>query len=148
MGSKITDLITRYRTYTRIYVPEGVAWLRLYTIDESGQKQYQESEIEYGKELGKSYAGVFLTVEPGKNKTLVAEYILPDNLQQKYARGDYGLLIQKQPGTAGHQLEIALRFDKKIGAYLFNKTVDYLRGGELGLNWDLLSDRTVNVKLR
>ncbi len=148
LGSKVTDLITRYRTYARIYVPEGVNWSRIYTIDDSGQKQYQQQEIEYGKELGKSYAGVFLTVEPGKNKTLVVEYILPNNLQQKYAQGDYGLLIQKQPGTAGHQLEIALRFDNKISAYLFNKSVDYLRGGELGLNWDLLSDRVLNIKLR
>lgn len=108
---------TRYRTYTRIYVPAGSVLLggsgmmendRIY--DPSGRA----GKIDVGEELGKTYFGAFISVEPGKEGTLSFEYTLPKKINDQINQGLYKLLVQKQSGTIAHPLTLNLDFGKNI----------------------------------
>lgn len=108
---------TRYRTYTRIYIPTGSVLLggsgmmendRIY--DPSGRA----GKIDVGEESGKTYFGAFISVEPGKEGTLSFEYTLPKKINDQINQGLYKLLVQKQSGTIAHPLTLNLDFGKNI----------------------------------
>lgn len=118
-GQSLTDFITRYRTYTRIYVPTDSWFIEAKIIDANGREQYlnlQEDDV-ISEELGKKYLATFLVVEPSQSKTLAIRYRLPQIIKEKYNLGLYKLLVQKQPGTSGHDLKITLDFNQTIKSY-------------------------------
>lgn len=146
-GQLVTDLITRYRTYTKVYAPKGSwferGWLR------TGAKETPldtVKDLEYGQEFGKSYAAYFLIIEPGESKTIILEYKLPPILKNQYQQGQYGLIIQKQPGTIGHKLEIDLELGQEISAYNSPTLPAYFSGQSIGWQSDLTVDREYKIK--
>ncbi|MDD3711423.1 MAG: DUF4012 domain-containing protein [Patescibacteria group bacterium] len=101
---------TRYRTFTRVYVPLGAN-----LISSSGSLERVESLIEKNITYPKSYFSSFLSVEPGDKKTLVFEYYLPDDFYKNFKLSNsYSLLLQKQPGSRGSQFEVYLKFSRPI----------------------------------
>ncbi|MFA4940998.1 MAG: DUF4012 domain-containing protein [Patescibacteria group bacterium] len=130
---------TRYRTYTRIYVPEGSRFLRAEGIS--------EGEVETGKEFGKTFFGAFISVEPGKIGSLYFEYKLPANLVELVEKGKYGLYIQKQPGRDTQELVVDLKLQNKIR--LYSPTGFYAEKiGENEIKWktDLNTDKGFEIK--
>lgn len=105
---------TRLRTYARVYVPQGSQLLNAEGMmlrdrsDEAG-------EVKVEQELGKTYFGAFISIEPGETKNLSFEYKLPADISNQI-NNNYQLLIQKQPGT-GHKLQVALNFNKEIKSF-------------------------------
>jgi len=107
---------TRYRTYTRIFVPLGSK-----LISSSGAMENDKvldpkrtpGRIDTVDELGRRSFGAFLSVEPGETRELVFTYELPESIS-KAAAGHYGLLVQKQPGTEAVPLTLSLDFGKKV----------------------------------
>jgi len=147
-GKLVPALISKYRTYTRVYVPEGSWFTRAYLQDSKGITELGLlKEASIGNELGKRYLGTFLTVDPGADKTLVVEYRLPEKVKTLYRNGTYKLTVQKQPGTAGHKLKIDLRFDHPITAYFADSMPAKLTGKNLLFESDLRMDRDFSVKL-
>jgi hypothetical protein len=146
-GKFVKDLITRYRVYAKVYVPDG-SWF------ENGKIVYQKNEtpvdlkkdLEYGNEYDKSYAAYFMIIEPGESKTMVLEYKLPDYINDLYKNDSYTLLIQKQPGLSGHDLAIDLNFGKMISAYSSSILPEYFRGKTLEFKDDLTVDRFYKIK--
>lgn len=146
-GKAVTALISKYRTFTRIYVPARTWFTRAYLQDSRGITELElMKEATIGDELGKTYLGTFLTVDPGTSKTLVVEYRLPEYIKTAYRNGLYKLSVQKQPGTAGHKLKIDLKFDQSIIAYFANNLPLKLTGKNLLLDADLRIDRDFTVK--
>jgi len=108
---------TRYRTYTRIYVPQGSALVGgsgMMENDKILDPARRTGKIDVGEEFGKTYFGAFISIEPGAEGTLSFEYILPDKIKNQIAGGLYKLLVQKQSGTPGHPLTLNLNFGKNI----------------------------------
>jgi hypothetical protein len=108
---------TRYRTYTRIYVPAGSTLVRgtgMMENDKILDSARRSGKVDVGEELGKTYFGAFISIEPGEERTLSFEYILPDKVKSEIDQGLYKLIVQKQAGTAGHPLTLNLDFGKKI----------------------------------
>lgn len=146
-GKPVQALISKYRTYTRVYVPDGTWFNKIYTKDKTGEQNYDlVNNVDIEEELGKRYAGVFLEVQPGETKTLVLDYRLPDNVKKLYQNGLYKLLVQKQPGTTGHNLIIDLKFGQLVTAYHADKLPTSFKGKNLLFNLDLNSDQEVTVK--
>lgn len=146
-GKLVPGLISKYRTYTRVYVPEGTWFTRAYLKDEKGVTELGlMKEAVIGNESGKRYLGTFLTVDPGASKTLVVEYRLPEKIRTDYKNKLYKLSVQKQPGTAGHKLKIDLKFDQPIIAYFANNLPAKLTGNNLIFDSDLKIDRDFTVK--
>lgn len=109
---------TRYRTWNRIYVPQGS---ELINIDgnEKGQQYYNEPGKTYEiiDEAGKTSIGTFTSIEPGEERTLTYEYYLPEKLSQDLKQNGYKLLFQKQPGTISPELEINVNSSNTIKSF-------------------------------
>ncbi len=104
---------TRYRTYARIFVPEGSEFVKAV-----GAMRFEKSKepprIDWGVENNKQWFGTFIAVEPGKTGELSFEYYLSPQVTEMIEKNEYELLIQKQIGTEGHKLTLNLDFGKKI----------------------------------
>jgi len=146
-GQFITDFITRYRTYTKVYVPKDSwferGWIR---AGEGEIPLDMAKDLEYGNEFGKSYGAYFLVIEPQKTKTIILEYKLPEALKNQYQNGQYSLVVQKQPGTIGHKLQIDLNFSRDIAAYKSDNFPSSFGGRSIGWETDLSVDREYRIK--
>lgn len=97
---------TRYRSYTRVYVPEGSE-----LISASGIANNRPPDVT--RELGKTVFGGFWIVQPGATGELVFKYRLPARVADKIRSGPYTLLMQRQPGAEA-KLTLDLRFGKTV----------------------------------
>lgn len=96
---------TRYRTYARVYVPQGAELVKI-----SGN----ESEPVTYEELGKTVFSFFKVTEPKTTESVTLEYKLPMRITEQA----YSLYAQKQAGTVDHQLNV--KIDWKGAAREFN----------------------------
>ncbi len=143
----VKNLITKYRTYVRIYVPDGSWFVSSYLRDKSGTKNLVlGKDFEFSSDLGKKVGATFLEVLPQQSKTLVMEYRLPDSVKKLSDNGLYQLLVQKQPGTIGHNLKIELNFNKQINAYQSELFPRLLAGRQISWQSDLNTDKEFTVK--
>jgi len=101
---------TRYRSYTRLYVPEGAQLISV----EAGGKQYKPEEVDTVNEFGKTSFAVFFEVEPQTSKEVVWRYQLPKYIVDQIKNGEYQLLIQKQPGIEKMNLQLNLNFSTPV----------------------------------
>lgn len=109
---------TRYRTYTRLYVPEGSELISI----QAGKKVYDQKEIDKYGEFAKTAFGVFFEVEPQASKEVVWTYKLPQPIGEMIKAGQYSLLIQKQPGIPKMNLQLDFSFSDEI---LRQESIDY-----------------------
>lgn len=89
---------TRYRTYARVYVPQGSELVNI-----SGN----ESEVKVYEELGKTVFAFFKVIEPQTSERVVLEYKLPARLTHP----GYELYAQKQAGTVDHELNVKINWN-------------------------------------
>lgn len=82
------------RNWVRIYVPKGS---KLVSFDGS------EMDVQEYDELGKTVFEGFLTVPPEGFTSATVSYTLPFKVENPK---EYKLLIQKQPGTVGHDYTV------------------------------------------
>lgn len=146
-GKFVKDLITRYRTYTKVYVPLGSWFETGFTTD--GQKETalnMTDDLDYGSEYNKTFVTYFLIIEPGESKTIVLNYKLPAYLKNQYENGTYSLMVQKQPGTIGHKLEIDLNLSQEISAYKSATLPNYYNKKSISWLSDLSVDREYKLK--
>jgi len=98
---------TRYRTYTRIYVPIGsvlINWSGAMENDRSSEP----GAIDVYMEKDKTVFGAFIAVEPGDSGELILQYRLPD-----YVMNNYTFYYQMQAGMKDN-LSVSLFNNKKI----------------------------------
>lgn len=108
---------TRYRTYTRVYVPLGSELIQgegMMADDKLKNPSGAAGAVDVGQELGVMVFGAFISVEPGESGELSFEYYLPSSIQAAVTAGDYSLQVSKQIGAAGHGLTLYLDFGKKV----------------------------------
>lgn len=143
---KLSRLTTRYRTFTRVYVPVGSA-----LVSSSGAMQNDKlhggrpGTVEVSSELNRTVFGAFISIEPGETGELSFTYTLPSTILQRINDGTYDLDVQKQSGTTGHGLTANLTFPKQPTII---KDIDGTRRiGHTGLalNSDLRTDRRLVV---
>lgn len=107
---------SRYRTYTRIYVPKGSTLIKATGLMDNDRTTVP-GKVDISEDLGKTVFGGFISIEPGQTGTLTFEYKLPSNLAEKAESAGYNLLVQKQPGTYSNGLNVNLQFPAKIKEY-------------------------------
>ena len=86
------------RNWVRVYVPEGS---KLVSFKGS------EKKVQTYDEFGKTVFEGFLGVKPEGQAKIIVTYTLPKN-QNIESLEAYRLLIQKQPGTVGHEYTITV----------------------------------------
>lgn len=92
---------TRYRSYTRIYVPLGSRLISPGDLTDF-------SEVD-DKSLNKTVFGFFWSIEPGQEKTISLNYSLPSNIKAQ----NYSLYLQKQSGSRLKEFRYDKYFQKQ-----------------------------------
>lgn len=104
---------TRYRSFARVYVPEGSKLMRV-----EGTKVWpQVSKLGQsftGSELGLTWFGAYTEFEPGTEHTLRFVYELSPNIVKLIEAGQYTLKVEKQSGTVDHSLTLDLDFGTNV----------------------------------
>jgi hypothetical protein len=93
---------TRYRSYTRIYLPLGSRLINSSGLDESKSDWTTTDD----STLNKTIFGFFFTVEPGTEKEITINYSLPETITKQIDNGTYNLIIQKQSGRRTQELKV------------------------------------------
>jgi hypothetical protein len=108
---------TRYRTYTRIYVPFGTEFLGVAGAMENDKIKdpaRRPGVADGVDELGRRSFGAFISIEPHERRTLTFRFRLAPALTESIKNGAYSLLVEKQPGTLGNGLTLDLDFGKNV----------------------------------
>ena len=100
---------TRYRTYTRLYVPLNSELLSI----KVGEEKVKDQDIDLYREFDKTAFGLFFQVEPQQSVTVEWKYRLPESLSKSILE-EYNLMVQKQPGIPKMNLQLDLNFQKSI----------------------------------
>ncbi len=137
----------RYRSYVRVYVPEGAEFERAFTRDSNGREKPLPVAIDQGKELGKTWFGTFVTVDIGEQKNVVFRYTLPSQVVTMVQNGVYHLVVQKQLGTILPGLSLRLDFGKPVTAALPAEEVKQFGDNIYTITTDLARDREFEVSL-
>lgn len=84
------------RNWLRVYVPKGSQLLEF---------NGSEMDVVVGQDLGKTVFEGFLVIKPLGSAQVKVKYQLPFKIK---GREEYKLLIQKQPGTEGHEYTVGV----------------------------------------
>lgn len=142
---------TRYRSYTRIYVPEGAE-----LISSSGAMAddryrtggvFRAGRVDVMKELGKTVFGAFWSIEPQTTQELSFTYRLPASVSERIKNNAYRLDWQKQSGNDEATLTLNLEFGKKVMSA--TPPEGELKWGDAAyrMSTDSMLDRSFEVKL-
>lgn len=137
---------TRYRTYARVFAPLGSQLIEVKGAMKNN-KQEDNMAFDSGEELGKTWFGAFIVIEPGKEKTLTFRYKLPTSLAASLQNGEYHLLYQKQPGIPESRLTLDLNFDKNIQSASPGEPKNFW--GDTRYQWSdmVKQDKTFDIKV-
>jgi hypothetical protein len=146
----ITWRYTRYRDYVRIYVPEGS---ELISSEGAMAKDLNQTggriipgQVDVMKDLGKTVFGAFWSIEPGQTRELTFTYRLPARVSDPLiSKGEYQLLLQKQPGSH-HRLTLDLLLGKKLVAASPPEAPADFGDDRYRATFDLSTDRLVQIR--
>jgi hypothetical protein len=110
-----------YWDYLRLYVPEGGhlrgGWIPFIPAEEvwNGEAIGTLPTLE-PPESGRQVFSAAMVMPPGGTRALSFNYDLPPVLRYEDGQWHYRLLVQKQPGTGGHRLTVALKLPAQAEA--------------------------------
>ncbi len=110
---------TRYRTYTRVYVPHGSELVRVdgaLEDDRLKNPSAKPGSVQVSQAFGATVFGAFTSVEPGASGSMTFHYILPDHIVEQIEAGSYTLTAQRQIGVGNVPVTLELDFDKNLTA--------------------------------
>ncbi len=141
---------TRYRTYTRLYVPRGselVSAIGMMENDKIKDPARKKGKADVSEDLGKTVFGFFLSVEPGETRTVTVEYRLPEGVRELMQKGIYNFYAQKQPGAGDPPLTASFVFDTTVRNWLpYGAGKKAFGGKALRFETDLRLDRAFGVR--
>lgn len=147
----IGPFTTRYRTYTRIYVPYGSELIEttgFLTNDRYLQGQPVAAKVTQDEDLHKTVFEGFISVEPKTEETISIKYNLPDEITNQIESGNYSFIWQKQAGTDNVSYTYYFDIGKKI------KNVDAIddetemSDNKVQFVGPLEVDKSINIELR
>jgi hypothetical protein len=122
---RVSNFYTRYRTYTRIYLPAGSTLISAEgfltndvkvnhgvptepTVNEETFSRPDGSTVSYTVVEG------FTSIEPLEQRDLKITYTLPEKVKKQIESGKYDLYVQKQAGTIDHGLNVSIDIGRGI----------------------------------
>lgn len=143
---------TRYRSYTRVYVPDGSVLLS--SSGAMKDDRYRTGgvavpgTVDVFKELGKTVFGAFWSIEPGKTGTLSFTYALPPTAVEKIQTGTYELDWPKQAGADLTQLTLDLLFGTNVLSATPAEQKEKWGDARYEYTTDSLADRKFEINLK
>ncbi len=148
-GVQDDDFITRYRSYTRIYVPEGSELLSsegfLTNSEFEGGRPVEAATNTYDLSHKTVFEG-FISVEAMSIKTVTLKYKLPRDMANYISNNHtYALYLQKQPGTNNVILNSSIDFGKKIGQFTPVDSMQKIGNNKVQFNVPFKLDYALNI---
>lgn len=141
---------TRYRSYTRVFVPEGSEFLSSFGAMEDDQNKlgkFVPGKVDVMKDLGKTVFGAFWAIEPSKTGTLSFTYRLPKSVAEKIQAGEYRLDWMKQPGVDNAGLTVDISLGKNIKTAAPSEEKNKWGDARYEYKTDSMNDRTFLIDL-
>ena len=141
---------TRYRTYTRVYLPIGTELLSVdgsWLNDKTQNPTRAKGPVDVVEELGLTSFGAFTSVEPGEESTLTFEFVLAPEVGKAIESDDYTLTIIKQAGSQNNALTLDLDFGKNVTHATPGENSDEWGDDVYRLNTILSQDLQVEIQL-
>lgn len=146
-----TFFTTRYRTFTRIYLPPGTELLSAngYMTNDFFHGG-EPTDPEVYEEMDKTVVAGFIPIEPQKEGVIELEYRLPEKITEKVRNdNEYFLLAQKQSGAKGYGLHVTFDVGEKIDWRTPYLDISDLDGdNKVVFDTDLLVDRDFYVRVK
>jgi hypothetical protein len=142
---------SRYRTYTRLYVPAGSKFLSskgTLLNDRHFNPRLLPGHVDVVEELGRLSFGAFTSIEPKRTGTLEFTFALAPSVIDAIRRGDYQLDVEKQKGTHNHGLTLNLDFGSLLKTAEPAEDPKNFGDTRYTLITDLLLNRHFSVGLR
>lgn len=139
-GGTFTKKTTRYRTFLRLYVPQGATLVSSEGAD-LADRSSKPGEVDVHEDLDHTVFGAFKSIEPGQTETIVFRYSLPESVRAAVADGSYELTVQKQAGTIAPALTLVALFDRPARVTAGVDSLPTGRHTRHELTTDLRSDR-------
>lgn len=147
---------TRYRTYTRLYVPpesEFISATGTLRDDKIKNPTREAGEVFFGPATdlqGTSHRtatvfGAFTSIEPGEERTMSFTYRLPSRIVELIKEGEYSLKAQKQLGAEDYQLTLDLDFGKTVRSASPPEPTEQFFDTRYRVRTDLAEDREFEV---
>lgn len=139
---------TRYRTYTRIYVPAGSAliassgWL---TNDRYLGGQETQPDVSLDETVNKTVIAGFISVEPKTEEVITVQYRLPAVLAERMKNDGYHLYAQKQPGTDNVNLTADITTPRALADISPLDGLKKIDNNKVHLSVPLLTDVSVDL---
>lgn len=132
--------LNEYKTYTRVYVPEG-SWLISAQADDTVIKN---EDITFTIENGKTSFGLYMRIPRNETVTYTFKYRLPAELASKLM-SHYSLIFQKQAGLYGNNIN----FNINIGRAIKNTSInnDDIQTTVFGKNININGYNEKDIKL-
>lgn len=141
---------TRYRTYTRVYVPQGSTLISSSGVMENDKLHGgRPADPEVYDENGKTVIAGFISIEPQETGELVYTYRLPRYLTEKIdSDGVYTLYAQKQSGTPNRGLTVNATFGQPVATIDPLDSVEQQQDTHVLLSTNLKEDREITVTFK
>jgi hypothetical protein len=141
---------TRYRSYTRVYVPEGAELLSsrgaMKNDIHSTGGVVVPGTVDVMKDLGKTVFGTFWAIEPGRTGELSFTYRLPKDVADRFANDTYRLDWLKQPGVDDARLTLDLSLGKNIQSAIPSEDEERWGDARYEYETDSLTDRHFDIR--
>ncbi len=145
-NGSFTKFTTRYRTYARVFLPEGSQFISV--AGSLKEDRTAPGAVDQGVENGKQWFGAFTSIDPGKTGELVWQFYLAPQVVDLIKNNSYRLLAQKQAGTIENGLVLDLNFAKNINSATPGEAESDLRNQIYHYKTDLRLDREFSVNLK
>ena len=136
--------VQEYKSYTRVYVPEG-SKLNSLQIDDNPPST---DNIDFKNENGKTSFGFYMVIPKNETVTYKFEYIIPKELADKFEK-EYSLIYQKQAGVYFNKINVNIDLNKAIESYSISNDTGLTfntYNKKINFNGTTNSDRTIDVK--
>jgi hypothetical protein len=141
---------TRYRTYVRLYVPQGstlISATGTLADDKTKNPSLAPGTVDVGADLGFTTFGAFTAVEPGATQAVTFTYKLAPSVVDAIRSGSYKLAEFKQAGAAAYGLTLSLNLGKKLTNATPPEDPSHWGDTTYTLSTSLDQDRTFQVSL-
>ena len=146
-----SNTTTRYRTYTRIFVPKGSELISsegFLTNDKLSGGTATPALSKIDEELNKTVFEGFIAIEPQAEETVTLKYKLPVEISNFIDDNEYRVYCQKQGGTKAHGLSINIDIGEKIDTVEALDLNTEINNNEVRISGDLEADRDIKIQLK
>ncbi len=141
---------TRYRSYTRVYVPAGSELITssgFLTNDRYLGGKAVAPKVTQDTDLDKTVFEGFISVEPKSEETISLEYFLPTTIAEQIDAGKYTLYWQKQSGTTNVNSDFTFDIGEKIeSAEVLDETAE-IGNNKVHFSSPLDVDKTISIEI-